>query len=203
MSSDSFSPALPSETDVLKVSPFTGLAACTAPTASQPSPAMRPRVVQNDPHSHYSVSEVNFGRTIGYRRPTFALRYSDIVTTEPLEYASPLTEGALRYQRRDALRAAQDVVALISPHGTVSSNAILQNIVPAKFPELYRSNLTFTSQRNAPVLGKLHEYSMAATIPRVTKPLLAEQPPFTAAQCAALAMFRLLPPFEPLVACLP
>ena len=51
---------------------------------------------------------------------------SDIVTTEPLEYASPLTERALRYQRRDALRAAQDVVALTSPHGTVSSNAILQ-----------------------------------------------------------------------------
>ena len=98
---------------------------------------------------------------------------SDIVTTEPLEIASPLTERALRYQRRDALRAAQDVVALISPHRTVSSNAILQNIVPAKFPELYRSNLTFTPQRNAPVLGKLHEYSMAATLPRVTKTQLS------------------------------
>ena len=104
---------------------------------------------------------------------------SDIVTIEPLECASPLTERALRYQRRDALRATQDVVAPISPHGTVRSNAILQKIVPAKFPNLYCSNITFTPQRNAPVPGKLHEHSMTATIPRVTTTLMAEQSPFT------------------------
>ena len=73
MSSDSSSPDLPSETDVLEVSSFTGLAACTASTAPQrPSAAMRSRVVQSDPPNTPLVSEVDFGCTVGYRRPTFA-----------------------------------------------------------------------------------------------------------------------------------
>ena len=166
MSSNSSSPALPSETDVLKVAPFTGLAACTASTASQRPPAIRPRVVQNDPHST-PLAKSTSAVLLDIDALPLPSASSDIVTTEPLECASPLTERALCYQRRDALRATHDVGAPTSPHGTVRSNAILQKIVPAKIPELYCSNLTFTPQRNAPVLGQLYEHSMTATTPRV------------------------------------
>ena len=151
MSSDSSSPTLPSETDVLEVSPFTGLAACTAPTASQQSPAIRPRVVQNDPHTT-PVAKSTSAVLLDIDALPSPSAGSDIVTTELLKCAFPLTERALRYQRRDALRATHDVAAPTSPHGTISSNTIQHNIVPAIFPEPYRSNLTFTLQRNAPVL---------------------------------------------------
>ena len=136
MFSDSSLPALPSETDVLKVPPFTGLAACTAPTASQQSPAIRPQVVQNDPHTTPLAKSFSAVLLDIDALPSPSAS-SGIVTTEPSECASPLAERALRYQRRDALRAAQDVVAPISPHGTAPSNATLQKIVPAKIPELY------------------------------------------------------------------
>ena len=142
MSSDSSSPALPSETDVLEVSPFTDLAVCTASTASQRHPAIRPRVVQNDSHST-PLAKSTSAVLLDIDALPSPSASSDIDTTEPLECASPLTERVLRYQRRDALRATHDVRAPTSPHGTVRSNAILQKIVPAKIPELYCSNPTF------------------------------------------------------------
>ena len=125
------------------------------------------RVVQNDPHNT-PLPKSTSAVLLDIDALPSPSASSDIVTPEPLECASPLTERALRYQRRDALRTIHDVAAPTSPHGTVRSSAILQKVVPAKIPELDRSNLTFTPQRNTLVLGKLHEYSMAATIPRVT-----------------------------------
>ena len=110
MSSDFSSPALPSETDVLEVSPFTGLAACTVSTASQLPPTIRPRVVQNDPHNTPLAKSISAVLLDADALPSPSTS-SDIVSTEPLECASPLTERALRYQHRDALRATHDVAA--------------------------------------------------------------------------------------------
>ena len=132
MSSDSSSFALPSETDVLEVSPFTGLTACTASTAPQRSPATRSRVAQNGPHNTPLVKSIS-AVLLDIDTPPSPSSSSDLVTTEPLEYACPLTERALRYQRRDPLRATHDVAALTPPPGTVRSNTILQKKFPSKF----------------------------------------------------------------------
>ena len=135
---------------------------------------MPPREVKNDPpHTPLttSISTVLLDIDALPSPPSS----SAIVTTEPLERTSPLAERALRSQRRDALRATRHVAELTSPSDTVRSNAILEKIVLAQIPEIYRSTLPFTPQRHAPV----YEYRIPATTPRVTKTLAANQPPFT------------------------
>ena len=116
MSSDSSSPALPSEIDVLDVSPPTGLAACIASPTSLRSPALPLQEVENDP-SHIpltaSISKVLLDIDALPPPPSS----SGIVITEPLAGASPLTARTLRSQRRDALRATRDV-AVASPPDT-------------------------------------------------------------------------------------
>ena len=53
--------------------------------------------------------------------------YSSVVaTTEPLACASPLTERALRSQRRDALHATHDVVAVSSPAAVRSHDTLAE-----------------------------------------------------------------------------
>ena len=210
MSSQPSSPTLPSETDVLTVSPPPGLAAGTAPAASEQSPTVsqstpeiRPQV-PNDPHDTPFVQSLSAILSDLDAHPS-PLASSDIVATELLECASPLTERALCYQCRDASRIARDIVVLPPSPDTFGSNAILNtvpaqipgpyrsnspgtlgsnailNTIPAQIPGPYRSNFVSTPPWITPVLRKLHKRSMAATMPRVTyTPHTADQPPFTA-----------------------
>ena len=181
---DSSSFTLPSEPDVHPTSPPVGSTVCTAslrlpitasPVSSLPMPSEAPSTVQISPvHSDIEILPVPPCSPVA-------------VTTAPLACAPPLTERALRSQRRDALRALHDVVVTSSPStvhlydslsadgefGAQTKNAHIQS---------------FTSRQRIPV----HNYSNSAPAPRVTTHV-ANRPPFTV---------RVAPPrvFTPLAA---
>ena len=112
MSSASPSFTLPSATDILLASPSIGPAVCTAsirsPITASPARSVSPvRSLRLPSEAHYTVQTlpVHSGIEILPQPP----RSSVATTTAPLTCASSLTEGALRSQRRDALRALHDV----------------------------------------------------------------------------------------------
>ena len=161
MSSDPSSVTLPSGNVVLLVLPPIGTAVSTAsPVQSLPMYSEAPLTVQ--------ISTVLSDIEILPPPPCSSVA----VTTAPLACASPLTERALRSQRRDALRALHDVVVTSSPttvrsHGTLAESAIrAQNSNSCIRP--------FTPQRKISV----YSYSTYATAPRVTT-RVADHPPFT------------------------
>ena len=97
---------------------------------------------------------------------------SVVVTTEPLVCASPLTERALRSQRRDALRATHDVAAVSSPNTVRSHDTLAESDIPARISN--SCLLPFTPQWHTSV----YDHRISATAPRVTT-LVANHPPFT------------------------
>ena len=176
MSRDPSSLTLPSEIDVLTVSPLIGPAACTAsPRATSPrtaSSVQSPMMLSGTPLT-VSILKVLLNMDALPSSPCSPA----IVTTEPLVCATPLTEKALRSQRWDALRATYDV-AVAPTLDTVHSHATLaESDVPARISNSCL-RLPFTPQRRAPV----YDYRISATTPRVTT-LVADHPPFTDRVC--------------------
>ena len=175
MSRDPSSLTLPSETDVLTVSPLIGPAACTAsPRAHSPctaSSVQSPKILFGTPLT-VSISRVLLDIDALHSPPCSPA----IVTTEPLVCASPLTERALRSQRRDASRASHDVAAVPSPDTVRSHATLAESDIPARISNFCL--LPFTPQRPTPV----YDYRISTTAPRLTT-LVAHQPPFTDRVC--------------------
>ena len=176
MSRDPCSLTLPSETDVLTVSPLIGPAACTAsPRATSPctaSSVQSPSILSGTPLTA-SISKVLLDID-GLPSPPCSPAF---VITEPLVCASSLTERTLRSQRRDALRTTYDVAVALSLDTVRSHATLAENDVPARISHS-RLPLPFTLQRHAPV----YDYRISATTPRVTT-LVANHPPFTDRVC--------------------
>ena len=179
MSSDSSSPAPLTEHDVLTVLPITGLAVNTAlVAASQPPTAAserssnsfgtRPRTALIAPHTTPLAKSFSAVLSDIDALPS-PLTSINAATSDSFSCASPLTERALRYRRRDALRAARDVVVPTSSPGPLNSNVLQNSTVPAKTFESHRSDIVATPQPNTPVANSLRDYGMAATLPRVIR----------------------------------
>ena len=141
MSRDPSSPALLSETDVLYISPPTAPGTCS--TLPAPSPAILSTEVETDLSYTPLTASISKALLAIDALPSPPCSPA-IVSTEPLVCASPLTERALRPQRRDALRATCDVAAASSPD-TIRSNAILaeREIVPARMKKQILFNASF------------------------------------------------------------
>ena len=165
MCSDPSSLTLPSETDVLTVSPLIGPAACTASSVQSPT------ILSGAPLT-VSISKVLSDIDAPPSPPCNPV----VVTTEPLVCASPLTERALRSQRRDALRATHDVAAVPSPNTVHSPDTLAESDIPARISN--SRLLPVTPQRHTHV----YDYRISATAPRVTT-LVANHPPFTDRVC--------------------
>ena len=148
MSSDPSSLTLPCETDVLTVSPLIGPAACTASSVQSPT-------ILSGALLTVSISRVLSDIDALPSPPCSPA----IATTEPLVCASPLTERALRSQRRDALRATHDVAAVPSPDTVRSHDTLAESDIPARI--LNSCLLSFTPQRHTPV----YDYRISATAP--------------------------------------
>ena len=131
MSRDPSSLTLASETDVLTVSPLIGPATCTASSVQSPT------ILSGTPLTA-SISKVLLDID-ALPSPPCSLA---IVTTEPLGCASPLTERALRSQRRDALRATCDVAVARSLDTIRSHDIVAESDVPARIKKIL-SNTTF------------------------------------------------------------
>ena len=175
MSSDPSSFTLPSKTDVLPTSPLIDPAACTASLRSPPTePSVRPRTMKFRTHLSPSILRV-LSNTDALSSPPCS---SVAVTTEPLACASPLTERALRSQRRDALRAIHDVAVVSSPTAVRSNNTLTESTLTASdlSARIFDSLITapFTPQR----LLYVYDYRTSATAPRVTTHV-ANHPTFT------------------------
>ena len=154
MSSDPSSVTLPSGNDVLTVSPPIGPAVCTAslrlpstasPVRSLPMPSEVPLTVQ--------ISTVLSDIEILPPPPCSSVA----VTTAPLACASPLTERALRSQRRDDLRALHDVVVTSSPTTVRPHDTLAESEIRAQISN--SCIRPFTPQRQISV----YDYSTSAT----------------------------------------
>ena len=169
MSSDPSSLTLPSETNVLSASPLVGPAACPASLRS-PSTAssIRSPTIPFDAPLTVSISKV-LSDIDALPSPPFS---SVVATTGPLTCASPLIERALRSQRRNALRASHDVVAVSSPATVRSHDTLAESEICARIPN--SCLLSFTPQRPTSV----YDHRISATVHRVTTHV-ANHPLFT------------------------
>ena len=152
---------LPSEADVLPASPPIGPAVCTAslrlpitvsparsvsPVRSLPLPSETPLTLQTSPvHSDIEILPPPPCSSVA-------------TTTASLACASPLTERALRSQRRDALRATHDAVSSptsVHPQGTLAEREFANDCseIASEFrARISNSHLQYsTPQRLTPV----------------------------------------------------
>ena len=155
-----------SETDVLTVSPLIDPAASTASSVQSPT------MISGAPLT-VSISKV-LSDIDALPSP---LCSPANVTTEPLVCASPLTERALRSQRRDALRAASDMVVTPSLDTVRSHPTLAESDVPARISNSCIT-LPFTPQRHS----SIYDYRISAIAPRVTT-LVANHPPSSDRVC--------------------
>ena len=217
------------ETTELTVSPTNGLVPSTIPAALRPlspvthsTPVMQPSVqFESQPTAAIpSLSEI-----LSDIDAPFSPLASPETGTAQSVCTSPLTERALRYQRREASRTGRNTVAstpfpsptdspdplddlpaqthhqyrLISTPARPSESldlTILSNI-SSPGPEQYRSTPTHSQ------LKKPFAHSTPATFPRMTQALhMAEQRFFPPAFAAPFAPFPSMIPREPPAACL-
>ena len=172
------SPVMPSEPNVLPVSPAPGSA--TRFTSTVPGPHLN--VAHNPPAARQPQALPGSSRTV----QSFSKILSDIgalpsdpdVENAPSECNPPLTGRAFRYQRRDASRAARTKHAgMFDPTDTLitfdsnepSIESPAQNSLPSRLP------FPYTPSR------ELHTQHVAVTCPHMTHaPTATARPPFSA-----------------------
>ena len=190
MSSASPSFILPSETDVLLASPPIGPAVCTASlrlpiTASPAGPVSPVRSLPLPFEAPFTVQISPVHSSIEILPPP--PRSSVAVTTAPLTCAPSLTERALRFQRRDALRALHDVAVTSSPPPVRLRDTLLAD--SGFGAQTGNSHMQpHTPRQQTPV----HNYSSSAPAPRATTHA-ANHPPSTVFPAPRRALSPLAP----------
>ena len=190
MPSAPLSPVMPSEPNVLPVSPAPGSA--TSFTLAVPGP--HPNVDHNTPATRHTQTLQGSSAIQPFSKILSDLGASPSepdVDNAPSECNPPLTDRAFRYQRRDASRTARMIHAgMFHPTDTLSTfdpNASIefpaQNSVPSRLLLAYSPSREFKTQH------------VAATCPPMTHaPTEIARPPFSAGARFSLRDF---PPLVP------
>ena len=191
MPSAPLSPAMPSEPNVLPVSPAPGSAASI--TSAVPGPLLN--VAPSTPARHPQTLMGPSSTVLSFSKllcDIGALPSDPDVEHAPSECNPPLTDRAFRYQRRDALRAARTKHAgMFDPADTLSKfdsnepsiESSAQNSLPSRLP------FPYTPSR------ALHTQNVAVTCPHMTHaPTATAHPPFSAGARFSLRDF---PPLVP------
>ena len=199
------------ETKELTVPPTSGLAPTLTPDDLKLPPAVTQCVPSMQPLVQFKSQLLAI---LSYIDATLSLVASPATAAQQSVDASPLTERALRYHRRDAFRTDRNNVAPVpSPSSTDPLHALgaemhekdrldltpapprellhptIQNKIPSLDPEQYRS----TSFHSLP---RMHfEYNTPATFPRATQAVhMTEQRSLSA---GLRSLPRVLPPPAP------
>ena len=185
MPSTSPSPTLPSANDVLLASPVIGPAVCT-PSLRSHVIALPARSVLPDRSLRLSSEaptvqslQINPGIEI---LPQLSGSFV-APTTAPLTCAPPLTERALRSQRRDALRALHDV-AVPSPSpihlhetgsnfGAQTENSPMQPLTPRQVSPIHNCSNSVPARRATMHVANHPPFTVRVIPPRVFTPLAA------------------------------
>ena len=196
MPSAPLSPVMPSEPNVLPVSPAPGSATSFTPAV----PGSHPNVDHNTPATRLTQTLQGSSAI-----QPFSKILSDLgatpsepdVDNAPSECNTPLTDRAFRYQRRDASRTARiihagmfdpiDILSTSDPNDSIESPA--QHPVPSRSLFAYSPSREFTTQ------------NVAATCPPLTHaPTAIARPPFSAGARFPSAIFPHSSLREPLAA---
>ena len=201
MPSAPLSPVMPSEPNVLPVSPAPGFA--TSFTSAVPGPHLN--VDHNTPAARQPQALPGSSSTV----QSLSKILSDIgaipsdpdVDNAPSECNPPLTDRAFRYQRRDASRAARTIHAgMFDPTDTLSTfdpnehsiESPAQNSLPSRLPFPYTPSREFNTQH------------VAVTCPHVIHaPTVTARPPFSAGARISLRDFPSLVPLRALCSMTP
>ena len=201
MPSAPLSPVVPSEPNVLPVSPAPGFA--TSFTSAVPGPHLN--VDHNTPAARQPQALPGSSSTV----QSLSKILSDIgaipsdpdVDNAPSECNPPLTDRAFRYQRRDASRAARTIHAgMFDPTDTLSTfdpnehsiESPAQNSLPSRLPFPYTPSREFNTQH------------VAVTCPHmIHAPTVTARPPFSAGARISLRDFPSLVPLRALCSMTP
>ncbi|CAM9749755.1 unnamed protein product [Ascophyllum nodosum] len=192
MPSAPLSPVMPSEPNVLPVSPAPGSATSFTPAVPGPhlnvahnTPAARqPQALTGSSSTVQSFSKILSGID--------ALPSDPDVENAPSECNPPLTDRAFRYQRRDAFRAARTKLAgVFDPTDTLSTFDPTEPLIESPARNSLPSRLTFPYTPSR----ELHTQHVAVTCPHMTHaPTATARPPFSAGARYSLRDF---PPLVP------
>ena len=183
---------MPSEPNVLPVSPAPGFA--TRFTPAVPGPHLN--VAHNTPAARQPQALTGSSSTV----QSFSKILSDIgalpsdpdVENAPSECNPPLTGRAFRYQRRDAFRAARTKLAgMFDPTDTLSTFDPTEPLIESPAQNSLPSRLTFPYTPSR----ELHTQHVAVTFPHMTHaPTATARPPFSAGIRLSLRDFSPLVP---------